>query len=401
MRIQISILLFLLLLTSCSKDNETTEEVVKLPVSTVNYSQMENWAYHPNKTGTIINNYDFDIAVINQNLGIQSIIDIPNNSQTNTGIDVFFVHPTLLSGVNNNYETVPISNQPSTQISATILAQAGLLSKYGRFFAPRYRQCTGAVYNADTPKELQAQLMTTSYSDVKAAFLDYLANYNNGNKIIIAGHSQGSYLLAMLLKDVFDNNPSLKFKLVTAALGGMGYVYENNSTNQNGWWNTLQLGSTMNDCGSIHNWMCHKEEDPLPEPNLGFPAFNQNLVNNGLVSRTINLSEDRFVQDNLYYSNVAQPVRNYIVSDANYNLGGIKNYIAFDNLFTIRFRRDSMTKVAFSVAFTPTVGDLRPNDLQSGNSNPNLPNWGYHPKDYNIYIWALMEQIDLKISNCQ
>jgi hypothetical protein len=310
------------------------------------------------------------------------------------------VHPTILSGINTIPETVAISAQPTTQISATILAQAGLLSKYGRFFAPRYRQCTGVVFDVDTPKDIQAQLMTTSYSDVKAAFLDYLTNYNNGNKIIIAGHSQGSYLLGMLLNDVFDDNPSLKSKLITAALGGMGYIYENNTTSQNGWWNTMNLGTSMNECGSIHNWMCHKEEDPLPEPNLGFPAFNPNLVANGLVSRTINLNEDRFIHDDLYYGNVTQPVKKYIVSDANYNLGGIKNYIAFDNLFSIRFRRDSMTKVAFSLAFTPAVGDLRPNDLIA-TSNPNPPNWGYHPKDYNIYIWALMEQIDMKISNCQ
>jgi hypothetical protein len=85
MKSQIIVLLLVVLFISCSKDNETTEvALVPLPVSSVNYSDMSNWAYHPNKSGTIINNYDFDIAVINPNLSIQSIINIPNNSQTNT-----------------------------------------------------------------------------------------------------------------------------------------------------------------------------------------------------------------------------------------------------------------------------------------------------------------------------
>ncbi len=34
-------------------------------------------------------------------------------------------------------------------------------------------------------------------------------------------------------------------------------------------------------------------------------------------------------------------------------------------------------------------------------NDPNFKYSGYHRKDYNIYLWALMEQIDLKLKNCE
>ncbi len=397
----IMFLLFLLLL-NCSKKNVNPNTTVQLPTSSVNYAQLDNWAFHPLKNGTMLDNYDLDIAVINPNLTINSFIRNTNNAKNNTGIDVFFVHPTQLNATNTNIENVAILDQPAVAIGATILAQAGLLSKYGRFFAPRYRQATGPTFKIETAKDVQAAIITNAYVDIKAAFMHYLQNYNNGNKIILAGHSQGSYLLALLLKDVFDNDAALRSKLVTAALGGMGYTYNGINDSQNGWWQNFKLGSTINECGTIHNWLSAKEEDSLPSANTGLPAFNQNLVNNGLIKRIINLSEDKFTHDELFYNSTQQFLRYYIVADANYNLGGIKNYIAFDNMYKVRFRRDAATKVALSVAYSPAPNEQRPNDLASLNgNNTNFPNWGYHPKDYNIYLWALMQQIDAKILNCR
>ena len=143
---------------------------------------------------------DRDIAVIGKDLGIQSVIQIENNAGNDTGIDVFWVHPTILNAPPFIPTTIPIADQDAFQISGTILAQGALLAKYGRFFAPKYRQASpGSFLGAIYSDEERANALLETYSDIKAAFMNYLDNHNNGNKIILAGHSQGSFMLAICL----------------------------------------------------------------------------------------------------------------------------------------------------------------------------------------------------------
>ncbi len=396
-----------ILLINCSKDttnnqeNEEEEEAEKLtieiPTSSVNYEEMSNWAYHPEKV-SLLTNYNLDISVINKDLEIESEIAITNNAFTNTGVDVFFVHPTVLTQ-NSTPENINIEDQQDFLISATILAQGGLLSKYGRMYAPRYRQSTGLTYKNETDKELQANVIATSYSDIKASFLNYLENDNNGNKIILASHSQGSYLVAMLLRDLFDNDPELQSKLVTAALAGMGYIYAPENTYKGGWWQNISFCQTTSECGCIQSWASFDEEQTIPEVNYGLPEFNEYLINSGLVYKEFEETKDWFVQDNSYYAETFQSLRYYITPDASYDLTDA-NFIAFDNLYNARFKRDGAHKAVLSVTHTPEVDDNRPNELAEEQNHPNYNNWGYHTKDYHIYLWALMEQIDAKLTNC-
>lgn len=390
---------------NCSKDNDNDddvvgqEETIEIPASTVDYGSMDNWVFHPDKT-TILSNYNLNVSVVDKNLQIQSIIPITNNSDTNTGIDVFFVHPTILTQ-NSIPENIPIEDQPELFISGTVMVQGGLLSKYGRMFAPRYRQSTGKTYQDATDKKLQASIIAVSYSDVKAAFLNYLEHYNNGNKIILAGHSQGSYLLALLLRDIFDNDNNLQGKLVTAALGGMGYVFAAKDEYLGGWWQNIPLCTMIEECGCVQNWASFDEGQNIPEINYGLPEFNPYLIKGGLVYREFDQNKDWFLQDFSYYTEQMQPLQYYITPDANYNMGGGNNFIAFNDLYNVRYRREGLQKVVLSVEYAPLPNDKRPNDLADEVLSPNYENWGYHIKDYHIYLWALMQQIDSKIVNCQ
>ncbi len=399
MRKASTLVLILLATLSCS-ENIDLPEMPQSELETLDYSNMDNWAFHPNKNQTILENYNLDIAVVDENLQTDHVIPIANNAYTNTGVDVFFVHPTVLSQIAEPPQNIDIDDQQEFLISATILAQGGLLSKYGRLFAPRYRQSTGTTYLSSTSKELQASVIAVSYNDIKASFLDYLNNHNDGNKIILAGHSQGSFMLAMLLRDVFDRDPSLQDKLVTASLGGMGYIYATQNNYTDGWWQTISLCRTMEECGCIHNWRSFAEAQALPEINTGLPEFNQNLVNQGLIYRTLDEDRDWFVQDSLFYGTTVQPLRYYLVPDANYNLDEDANFIAFDELYNVRFKRNGLHKLGLGIEYAPKANDQRPNDLESEDSHPNFGIWGYHRKDYNIYLWALMEQIDLKLQMC-
>ena len=366
------------------------------------YNQLTNWYYHPDKIFNFIESYDLDIAVIGKDLSIQSVIQIENNAGNDTGTDVFWVHPTILNAPPFAPTTIPISDQDEFQISGTILAQGALLAKYGRFFAPKYRQASpgsflGAIYS-DVER---ANALLETYSDIKAAFVNYLDNHNNGNKIILAGHSQGSFLLAMLLRDVFDNNPQLREQLVTASLGGMGYVYAAPNNFLGGWWENIPLCTLQDECGCVHFWRSYDNIIDLPQPVTSFPSFNQVLVDSGLVFRTTVLANDWLFQDSLFYGTVGSPLRYYIAPEVQYNLATDYNIIAFDSLYTAKLKRESNTEVGLSLEPIEYTNDLRPNDLDSLQSSATFPLGNFHQKDYHIYIWALLEQIDSKLEGCQ
>lgn len=160
--------------------------VVSVAYSQTDYDNMDNWAFHPNKTGTLIDGFNLDIAVIDENLATTSVFPINNNAMINTGVDVFFIHPTVLQNAPSytDIENVSIENQNSFMVSATILGQAGLFAKYGRMFAPRYRQATPPTYINSPLDQTQANTIGVAYNDIKTAFLNYLNNHNNGNKTI-------------------------------------------------------------------------------------------------------------------------------------------------------------------------------------------------------------------------
>ncbi|WP_159090814.1 hypothetical protein [Aquimarina aquimarini] len=107
------------------------------------------------------------------------------------------------------------------------------------------------------------------------------------------------------------------------------------------------------------------------------------------------------MQDFSYYGETSEPLENYITPNANYSLGNGANFIAFNGLYNVRQKRDDVQKVVLSVDHNPLMNDQRPNDLEREQNSPNYADFGYHTKDYHIYLWALMQQIDEKINNCQ
>lgn len=245
----------------------------------------------------------------------------------------------------------------------------------------------------------QAEVVVQTYSDIKAAFLNYLNNYNNGNKIILAGHSQGSFLLSMLLSDFFDDDSSLRDKLVTAALGGMSHIYAAEGTYVGGQFENISLCLQAEDCGCVQGWRSYKEGQTYNDTRNTLPMFNDELVKYGLFNRTVDPDTDWYVMDESYITQSSTPFR-YIVLSSNVKEDHGYNFVAHDNLYTARMRRDSNTDIGLNVAFVPEEGDQRINDLAVEEEHILFDFWGYHTKDYAIYLWPLLQQIDAKLANC-
>lgn len=387
-KISASILLFLLSTSSFAQTD---------------YNNLNNWAFHPNKTGTIIDGFNLDIAVIDENLNTTSIIQNTNNAMNNTGVDVFFIHPTILVNLASYTEitTVPIADQNSNLVALSIRGQAGLLAKYGRLFAPRYPQVTPPTFLSSPLDSNQASVIGEAYNSVKEAFLYYLNNHNNGNRIIIASHSQGAILASMLLRDVFDSNPQLINKLVVAVVAGIPSIYAPQNSVNGGWWQNIPFCSQQNECACVMSWKSYKEGQIPPIPNGSFPASNPTFLSNNWVYNQLNLSQDWFYQDSLFYNDTYSSLQNLITLKSNFSFGpSTVGYVAFDDMYQIKHLRAGATQVGFVVQYTPSQNDLRPNILADEETNPAFATFGYHQKDYNIYTWALMKQIDLKLNSC-
>ena len=55
---------------------------------------------------------------------------------------------------------------------------------------------------------------------MRAAWRDYLRNYNHGRGVVLLGHSQGTCMLRYLIRNQIDDRPGVRRRLVSALLLG-------------------------------------------------------------------------------------------------------------------------------------------------------------------------------------
>jgi len=154
------------------------------PLQPLDYSQAESWAYLP-------------------------------DTADEKPADVFYLYPTLFKTL---YIDAMNTSDPAFRQGAVddVLMKKDVFAETANIYAPFYRQ-TGlySMLGNGTWTTDQYIAEKRAYEDVKAAFLYYLDNYNNGKPFILAGHSQGSYRIKQLMIDLFVD-PDLQNKLIAA-----------------------------------------------------------------------------------------------------------------------------------------------------------------------------------------
>lgn len=160
----------LILFSACSKESKV-----------IDYSKSENWAYYAEGEGK--------------------------------DADLFLICPTVDMGQDGEYNMSIDDKETKESFVGALNMERGIYEDCTIMYAPYYRQMTFPVYSMS--EEEMKPYLEIAYQDVAAAFEYYFENCNNGRPFILAGFSQGSQLLLMLMKDYFDT-PKYSEKLVAA-----------------------------------------------------------------------------------------------------------------------------------------------------------------------------------------
>ncbi len=125
--------------------------------------------------------------------------------------DLFIIAPTVDLGNNGNTNMSLADTAVKANFKGALNMQAGIYADSCRMYAPYYRQAVLADYAL--PENDAAPYFALAYSDVRAAFLYYLQNENNGRPFVLAGFSQGADMCLRLLKE-FDDKDFVKNSMV-------------------------------------------------------------------------------------------------------------------------------------------------------------------------------------------
>jgi pimeloyl-ACP methyl ester carboxylesterase len=153
---------------------------------------------------------------------------VPNaemeDQQNEAPVDVFYIYPTTYIGKagQRNWNGSVYDERLNVRTDRTAVRnQATAFNGACRVFAPRYRQAHIESFYTRRKLEDARHAMQLAYGDVKKAFRYYLDRYNEGRPLIIAGHSQGTWHAAQLIRDFYDQDDGEMPQLIAAYLIGM------------------------------------------------------------------------------------------------------------------------------------------------------------------------------------
>ena len=137
-------------------------------------------------------------------------------------VDTFYVYATeyiMGSFEEGAPDYATLDNAEMLQgVEAEFIAHATAFEDSTNVFVPYYRQA-GLRYAGEIHQKtgnINAALLGMPYDDITSALDYYFENCNNGRPFIIAGHSQGSSMVLLLLSKYFKEHPDYYKRMVAA-----------------------------------------------------------------------------------------------------------------------------------------------------------------------------------------
>jgi DUF3089 family protein len=216
-------------------------------------------------------------------------------------IDCFYVYPTVSSDAGLNSDL-----SPGREEKLAAESQFARFASVCRPFAPVYRQMTlGAVaaYAAGMNIDAAAEL---AFSDVLAAWRNYVAFRNQGRPFVLIGHSQGSFMLQMLIAREIENNPAIARRMKLAILPGYDLLVPQGKL-VGGTFKRTSLCSRPGETGCVMTWTSFREKN-VPPSGAIFGIADQPGMTVGCVNPALPGSRDWVKLDSYWFARSTLPV---------------------------------------------------------------------------------------------
>ena len=169
-------------------------------------------------------------------------------------VDTFFIYPTLFMDTEKNTPDYAAIGDPVIEAEVDVVyeQQASVFEESTNLFIPYYQQANLKIEALKYKQEGDVtESLTGEYpqQDIWAALDYYFEHYNEGRPFIIAGHSQGSALVRLALKEYFAVHPEYYERMVAAYV--LGYSITEDDLEQ---YPHLHFAQGEDDTGVIVSW---------------------------------------------------------------------------------------------------------------------------------------------------
>ena len=130
-------------------------------------------------------------------------------NDTGKDVDVIYFYSTTFNKASDDAPDIADIDDVGmrTQAQVELKLQASVFEEDCNVYAPYYRQISAPYALTLSDEEADDLLRYSASQDPSRALDYYFEHYNNGKPFILAGHSQGSQILTMILSDYMKEHP--------------------------------------------------------------------------------------------------------------------------------------------------------------------------------------------------
>ncbi|HZZ88038.1 MAG TPA: DUF3089 domain-containing protein [Caulobacteraceae bacterium] len=229
------------------------------------YAKPENWLCWPGRDDACASDLTTTVIAADGSTKVEAFKPDPA-----APIDCFYVYPTISRDPDAISDMIPGPEERNV-----VVQQAARLRAHCRLYAPMYRQFTLAALRRTMSAAASGPRPMVGYDDVRDAWNYYLKHENHGRGVVLVGHSQGSGVLAGLIREQIDGRPEQKL-LVSAILMGASIAVPTGG-DVGGDFKSIPLCHAATQLGCLITYASFRDTSP-PPPNS---RFGQPRLNHG------------------------------------------------------------------------------------------------------------------------
>ncbi len=178
-------------------------------------------------------------------------------SLPNRPVDVLYFYPTTYRKGDSDQHIAEITDRVMRDGAKVMLkTQASVFAETCNIYAPYYRQIDAFGFNELTLKQQDMAAEIIVEADPFRWLDYYFTHYNNGRPFFLAGHSQGSIVLTVVLAEYFKKHPEHYKRMIGAYVIGFAVTKEYLADNPH-----LKFATKADDIGVIISYNTEAPEN--------------------------------------------------------------------------------------------------------------------------------------------